>query len=301
MKRIFLIVLSLIILAGAGYSAYWQTNKNLEPAIIIISPNGGEVLEEGLVYAIKWETKNISETDKISVNIRRAAPPALQEEGQEFDPLVFVNLENTGSADWKISDMYPEGNYILGITSYKSVPVTDPVSDESDAVFNIVKPVWQTYANEKFGYSADYPNNWIFREFPDTQTGAGFRPLASPNEIASECVVVDARGTAGNEYDTLFGEYVKKSAVIEIQNYEKLNSIEPIMTDSGLAGYKATWIYRTMAGEEKISLPIAYFENKKTVQMENGQLKYKTVQIALNSQDCEIIYNQMLSTFKLLK
>jgi len=46
-------------------------------------------------------------------------------------------------------------------------------------------------------------------------------------------------------------------------------------------------------------LPIAYFENKKIVQTENGQLKYKTVQIVLNSEGCEEIYNQMLPTLKL--
>lgn len=301
MKKILLAVLSLIVFAGAGCGAYWQTNQNLEPAIILVSPNGGEVLREGSVYAIKWETKNIPETDKISVNIRRTAPPALQEEGQEFDPLISVNLENTGSFDWQVSDMYPEGSYIIGITAYKSIPVTNPVSDESDAVFSIVKPDWQTYANEKLGYSIDYPHNWALREFPDTQTGAGFRPLSSPEEIASECVVIDARGTAENEYDAPFDEYAEKAAIIEIQNYEELNSMEPVAGADGLAGYKTTWIYKTMSGEEKISLPIAYFENKKIIQGENGELKYKTVQVVLNSQNCEEIYSQMLSTLKLLK
>jgi len=66
-------------------------------------------------------------------------PPVLPEEGQEFDPIIFVNLENTGSTDWIVSDMYPEGNYIIGITSYSSIPVTDPISDESDATFRIIK------------------------------------------------------------------------------------------------------------------------------------------------------------------
>jgi len=160
---------------------------------------------------------------------------------------------------------------------------------------------WQTYTNNEFGYSVDYPSNWTYREFPDTQTGAGFRPLNSQDQIASECVTVDARGTAGNEYNTLFSEYVKKAAPIEIQNYEKLNSIEPVISTDGSAGYKTTWIYRTLNGQEKISLPITYFENKKIVQMENNQLKFKTVQIVLNSEDCGEIYTQMISTLKILK
>lgn len=123
--------------------------KRAEPSITIISPNGGEILKEGSVYTIKWNTKNIPGANKISINIRRVAPPPFPEEGgQEFDPIVFINLENTGSKDWTVSDMYPEGNYILGITSYVSTPVQNPISDESDGTFQIVKSAdWQTYMN----------------------------------------------------------------------------------------------------------------------------------------------------------
>jgi hypothetical protein len=303
MKRSFLLLALAVIVLVVGGVIYWQykntATRNAEPSINLLSPNGGEVLKEGSVYTIKWNTQNIPATNKISVGIRRVAPPPLPTEGQEFDPIVFINLENTGSKDWIVSDMYPEGNYMLGITSYASIPVTNPISDESDTTFRIVKPDWQTYENAKFGYSVDYPSSWTFREFPDTQTGAGFRPLSSPDDIASECVAADARGTAENEYNTPFDEYVKRAAVVEIQNYEKLNSIEPVTTTSGLVGYKTTWIYRTFSGQEKISLPITYFENEKIVQAGNGQLKYKTVQITLNNEDCEETYNQMLSTLKL--
>ena len=159
----------------------------------------------------------------------------------------------------------------------------------------------QTYINTKFGYSIAYPTNWVFREFPDTQTGAGFRPLNSSNDIASECVTVDARGTGENEYDAPFNEYVKKAAIIEIQGYEQLNSIKTITTATRLIGYETTWAYKDVNGQEKVSLPITYFDNKNTVQINNVQLKYKTVQITLNSQNCEEIYDQMLPTFKLLK
>lgn len=159
------------------------------------------------------------------------------------------------------------------------------------------KPVWQTYANTKFGYSIDYPGNWTFREFPDTQTGAGFRPSDSPSEIASECITIDERGTAADEYKTPLVEYAPKAAAIEIQNYEKLNSVRSVTTTAGSAGYETTWIYRTFDGQEKISLPITYFENDRA----DGRLKYKTVQITLNSEDCEGTYGQMLPTLKLLE
>lgn len=300
MKKTSVIILIVIIvlgIVGIAFRYYKNTTaKSSEPHITLVSPNGGETLKEGSVFTIRWSTKNIPATYKISINIRRVAPPPLPAEGQEFDPFVFVGLENTGSVDWTVSDMYPEGNYILGITSYKSTPVTNPISDESDATFKIVKNS-QTYTNQNFSYIIGYPNNWTFREFPDTKTGAGFRPINSPDDIASECITIDARGTAENEYNTPFADYVRKAAVVEIQGYEKLNSIEIVTTANGLVGYKTTWIYKNIPGPEKTSLPITYFENKKTVQ----GLKYKTVQITLNNEDCQEAYEQMISTFKFLQ
>jgi hypothetical protein len=305
MKRYLLSLALVVIVFALGGAVYWQYQnmaaRNVQPSITLLSPNGGEVLKEGSAYAIRWKTQNLPATNKISITIRRVAPPPLPSEGQEFDPIVFVNLENTGSENWDVSNMYPEGNYLLGITSYASVPVANPISDESDATFRVVKPDWQTYGNTKFSYSIDYPRDWTFREFPDTQTGAGFRPLNGPEEIASECITIDERGTAGNEYSTPFDEYVKRAAIVEIQGYEKLNSIRSVTTTVGLVGYETTWVYRAMDGQEKVSLPITYFENEKTIQTGNGQLKYKTVQITLNNEDCEGTYNQMLSTLKLLE
>ena len=160
---------------------------------------------------------------------------------------------------------------------------------------------WKTYINEEFGYSINYPSSWTFREFPDIKSGAGFRPLSSPEEIRSECIYIDAAGTAESEYDTPFDEYVRKAAIVEIQDTKELNSIETVTTTSGLVGYKTTWIYNFLGTGEKISLPITFFDNKKTVQTKNGRLKYKTVHITLENKDCEEIYSQMLSTFKLIQ
>jgi len=146
MKKTLIVGLALIVVLGLGGVAYWQykitTTINDQPSVIpsvtLISPNGGEVLKKGSTYTIKWGTQNIPATNKISINIRRVAPPPLPSDGQEFDPIVFINLENTGSKDWTVSDMYPKGNYIIGITSYASIPITDAISDESDTTFQII-------------------------------------------------------------------------------------------------------------------------------------------------------------------
>lgn len=299
MKKTLAIILVSAIVLGIGGVVYWRYTESTKPSVTLIFPNGGETLTEGSTYTIRWNTNHIPATDKISITIRRVPPPPLQQEGQEFDPIIFVNLENTGSKDWTVSGMYPEGNYVLGITSYASIPVTNPISDESDATFRIAKSSWQSYNNKKFGYSINYPSDWTFREFPDTQTGAGFRPLSSANDIESECITIDERGTAANQYNTPFEEYVKTAAINEIQGYERLNSIQPVTAADGLAGFETTWIYKNFSGQEKTSLPITYFDNKKTAQVGGNQLKFKTVQVILNNNDCESIYNQMLSTFKI--
>jgi len=140
MSNITKILIVILVIAGGAY--WWQQKpktENIEPSITLLSPNGGELLKIGSTFTIRWLTKNIPASNKVAVSIRRVAPPPLSTEGQEFDPIIFVNLENTGSQDWIVSDMYPEGNYIIGVNSYASLPITNPISDESDATFQIVK------------------------------------------------------------------------------------------------------------------------------------------------------------------
>jgi hypothetical protein len=143
-KKIVITILVIIIILVLGvivYQQYKNTNlENTKPSITLLYPNGGETLNKGSTYDIKWETQNVPATNKVSVTIRRVAPPALPEEGQEFDPIIFTNLENTGSKEWKVSYMYPDGNYIIGINTYESLPITNSISDESNATFKIVDP-----------------------------------------------------------------------------------------------------------------------------------------------------------------
>lgn len=285
-KNIFItIIIALIVFAGIFL---FLQNKN-KVSLTLISPNGGEIIEEGSTYTIKWNSKNIPTDNKISISIRRIIPSSTPIEGQEFDPLIFFNLDNNGSVDWTVSDMYPSGDYLVSITSYSSLPVTDPIFDESDAPFQIIKSSqgtnWQTYYNQDFGYSVRYINDLTLREFPETKTGAGFRDTTS-----TECITISAREATS----TLpFDQYVRVAAAEEIQGFKRLNSIEKITTHTGLDGYKTAWEYTSLNGEEKISLPITYFEGPGDIQGTN----FKTIQLNLNDLNCEEVYEQMLYTF----
>ena len=295
MKKIISIVLILLVVF-MGIFLFLQ-NKN-SASLTLISPNGGEIIEEGSTYTIKWSSKNIPADSKISISIRRVIPPSTVIEGQEFDPLVFINLDNSGSVDWTVSDMYPAGDYLLNIVSYSSLPVNNPILDESDATFQIVKSSreinWQTYLNESFGYSLNYPDSLILKEFPETKTGAGFHfGFHLQDEAYPECITVSAREAVKNKENLSFDQYVREAAIEEIQNFERLNSIEKITTNSSLDGYKTTWGYTFLGGEEEISLPITYFEGPGDVQ----EINYKTIQLTLNDTSCEEIYEQMLLTF----
>lgn len=138
MRNIKIIYFILAIAMILGVLAYWRYG-NIDPSISLISPNGGETLQKGSVYTIKWETHNIPIENKISVHIKKIDSSTSPIEGQEFDPIIFTNLVNNGSVDWMISDIYPEGDYVIEINSYASTPITDVISDESDASFKIIK------------------------------------------------------------------------------------------------------------------------------------------------------------------
>lgn len=125
MKQLAIALLTLSILAGFGW--YYFVWKNDSPHLTVIAPSGGEIWQVGEEHTISWDTSNIPARYNISVTIERVPPPPLQEEGQEFDPIVFVNLPNTGSTVWKIPPMYPDGTYVLSIHAYESVPVTEEI------------------------------------------------------------------------------------------------------------------------------------------------------------------------------
>ena len=291
MKRIKTLCVILLVVFFA--SIFIIMERRNAATINLLSPNGGETLETGSIWTINWGTKNIPEGNKVAISIRRLLPENTTIEGQEFDPLIFVDLENNGVIDWTIPSSYPEGEYLMEVTSYESLPINNSISDESDATFKITNSTdnlefWQTYQNEKFAYRVNYPNILTLREFSETGTGTDFM---SEGEDSVNCITVSARTTAESKADVAFDEYVKEAAIQEIQGVTKLNSIETINTDSGPV-YKTTWDY-TPLGQTNIDyLAIAYLEGPGNVYNDN----YKTIQLILNDSRCEDIYNQMILT-----
>jgi hypothetical protein len=177
MSRWLLPVIIIICVAGA---AWYLLQPASAPAISIAAPAAGAAWQAGEAHTISWATIGIPTTDKISITIRRIPPPPLPEEGQEFDPVVFTNLPNTGSVEWKISPMYPTGTYVLGVSAYKSVPVTNPISAES-APFTLSHPALSPAL-----YPLYSPADWSAPEVESSTIGSTTYSGASVTSAAIE-------------------------------------------------------------------------------------------------------------------
>ena len=143
--KIFSLLVLTMTVCGIYFAFTYKTARYASQSITLLSPNGGESWLIGSTQTIKWGSQNLPSGNKIAVNIRRIPPPPLQNEGrefepigQEFDPIIFTNLENTGSVDWHISNTYPPGNYYLRVRSYSITPEGSDYSDVNDRPFSMV-------------------------------------------------------------------------------------------------------------------------------------------------------------------
>ncbi|MFA6005668.1 MAG: PsbP-related protein [Patescibacteria group bacterium] len=169
------------------------------------------------------------------------------------------------------------------------------VTTEPSPTSELKKTVtWETYTNTKYGYSIDYPSNWMFRESPDSKNGAAFNPTDKPGyPDKSDSISIYAGQIVGSSTNVTFEEYVKTAASQEIQNYGKLVSLKKVTTTEGVAGYETTWTVQAMAGTgsgPSTSLPITYFElpGNKTM----------LVRVTLDREEDLEVYEKMLSTVK---
>lgn len=167
-----------------------------------------------------------------------------------------------------------------------STPLTDQVTTASATP---VQNSWQTYTN-KNGYSVQYPSDWIVREYPGTQTGAGFQPKSLPADPANEFITVNISPKVSPMMDS-FEKYCRVAASNEIQGYQSLVSLDPVTTTSNQIGYTTTWKVSGpgMMGKSSTSTPITYFDLP-------GVKPSSTLQVFLNDTKYQDIYQSMLKT-----
>ena len=159
---------------------------------------------------------------------------------------------------------------------------------------------WKTYTNTKYGYTVPFPISWRVQEFPDTKSGANF--------IQNETTVVtsDIAYTASNPPYPTLEEFAKTAATQQIQNYEKLNSIETVTTKDGAVGYKTTWIVgsppilnppKDYQPSKSISSPITYF----SIPSDDGLLLMFSISSTSPTEEQIEIYNKMIESVVLKK
>jgi len=105
----------------------------LQPAITIISPNGGETYKSGGSITVNWKTANVSSSEKFNVIRLRAYP-----NGQEYN--LAKDVLNDGQEVITIPSSVPEGAYTLEIKTYVNNVL---VFDASDSYFKIVSTTTQ--------------------------------------------------------------------------------------------------------------------------------------------------------------
>ncbi len=135
---------------------------------------------------------------------------------------------------------------------------------------------WKTYKNDENGYEIKYPNDW---------DGIGIGSYDG-----SDCSIP-------------FYEFVKRGGTIDGPDLPytsiTLSSIEKIVTENNLEGYKTTWIYSNKLGDKKYYLTLANFRNEKNCLIVEIGLSSNTYPNENNP--VPIIYNKVLSTFKFTK
>jgi hypothetical protein len=284
------VAIGLILCVGAG--AYgWKTFMPgyTQPSITFTSPLGGEAYVAGSTQTISWEAKNIPSKNKISITLKRMPPPPIPTEGQEFDPIIFSNLENTGSVSWTIADIYPTGVYVLRINNYESVPEASLVANESTSfTIESLRPVsdtWRTYETEKGGYSFRYPNDWNASVVQNNPKNALFGPGAT-----------DESGYGGVEFvGTLAKNQTLKSFVQKFNAGVESGSISEVVDTMGGQEVIISMMPKASLTEPLVT-KIVSFENERKVF--NVYMMYKT-NLAQNPEDAQRLegFNELLKTF----
>lgn len=164
--------------------ALCSNNQNTASNITILSPNGGEKVEMGKTYDIKWSSNTIKNLDIRLIEGTAGAG----------DRYIAQNIPNSGSYSWAIPDCRPgkecSSNFQIPAGQYRisihEVGTSD-TEDISDAPFSIVTSQdstanWQIYRNSDIGFEFKYPTEW---KIDQTRT--------TPNEVVFDIGVAQSR------------------------------------------------------------------------------------------------------------
>jgi hypothetical protein len=155
-------------------------------------------------------------------------------------------------------------------------------------------PAWLTFTAADNLYSLDYPSDWTVKEFSQGK-GASFRPSALPDEPENQVIYIRrVQKTLTETNEESFEAYVRMAGAKEIQNYQELKTITPLLTKSGIPGFTTTWVMAPLTGNQKgTSLPRTYFE------LEGDPTA--TLQLVLDDEAYQDIYLQMVSSLTMPK
>jgi hypothetical protein len=220
----------------------FQALGEMEPMIIVISPNGGEQWEQGSTHSIVWNSLLYDGNVNIFL---------LNDEIRTRDPLA-ENVQNTGSWIWNISPAQIASNYYYILI--EGVMEESP-SDVSDNYFSIVEtlmPLQLTISEIQYTevagdgtYPSLYVNEWVQTQGIITavfynsffmQDGAGawnginVFPLPTENIAVGNEIVI--RGTVT--------EYFGKTEIINYQIIANNGSMPIPMPISITTGELAT-------------------------------------------------------------
>jgi hypothetical protein len=104
----------------------------------------------------------------------------------------------------------------------------------------------KVYHNTFMGFKVDYPAKFEIKEYK-------FDGKQYSAVLKSKEGTIDIRaGGAGTMYDKMpFDEYVKMAMIDQVQNYDKLISIKPFVSDQGVKGYETYWkVLQTVPPED---------------------------------------------------
>ncbi len=109
------------------------TSRSLEdfdipPTVIVVSPNGGEQIEQGTDFEITWDVYAYEGNLDIAL---------FTEDADYFEILAEDVPAMDGSYVWSVTQTYGD-NYLIGIAGSE---MPKDIYDESDAVFSIVPPI----------------------------------------------------------------------------------------------------------------------------------------------------------------